>query len=82
MTTQQTPTYVGWFKDTGFWGFSPSPMPNAYMMWDITSWTFQDVQELMELPTDKDRIIRLVQQVGLPIDMLKDTTTTLTEEVK
>ena len=78
MTTQQSPTYVGWYKDTGFWGFSPSPLKDAYMMWDISSWSFHDVQALMELPSDKDRVIRLIAECGLPIDLLKQ----VTEEVK
>lgn len=66
MTIQQSPTYVGWLKNDGMWAFSPSPIKNADFVWNVSHWTFDDINELMSLPDDKSRLIRLLSQCGMP----------------
>lgn len=72
MTTQQTPTYVGFHKASGLWAFSPSMIGNVDFVWDVSHWEFQQIQDLMQMPSDKDRLVYLTSQLGMPLEMNRD----------
>jgi hypothetical protein len=59
-----TPTYMGHDVSTGFWAFSPSPITDADYVWDISEWSFQNIMDFMNLPTDTEKFSYLYS-IGL-----------------
>lgn len=72
MTVEKSPTYVGFHKASGLWAFSPSMLGEVDFVWDISHWEFKQIQELMQLPDDKARIMHLIVELGLPLEMYRD----------
>lgn len=55
MTIQKSKTYMGFHFESGWWAFSPSPITNADLVWDISDWSFDQINEFMQLPSDAAR---------------------------
>lgn len=55
MTIQKSPTYMGFHAESGLWAFSPSRIKGADFVWDISDWSFDDVNQFMQLPSDSAR---------------------------
>ncbi len=62
MTTQTTPTFVGYNHESGFWGFSPTQMQGMDIQFNLSHWSFEDINDFMSLPTDKDRVLLLMRE--------------------
>ena len=62
MTTQATPTFVGYNHEAGFWGFSPTLMQGMDIQFNLSHWSFEDINDFMSLPTDKDRVLLLMRE--------------------
>lgn len=56
MTIQKTTTYMGYHCDSGWWAFSPSRIKNADFVWDISNWSFDQINDFMQLPDDVTRL--------------------------
>ncbi len=61
MTTQTTPTFVGYNHESGFWGFSPTKMTGMDIQFNLSHWSFEDINEFMSLPDDKTRVLLLMR---------------------
>ena len=44
---QESPTFMGWNEKIGAWAFSPSPINGADIVWDISQWKWEDIENFM-----------------------------------
>jgi hypothetical protein len=61
MTTQTNPTFVGYNHEAGFWAFSPTKMNGMDIQFNLSHWSFEDINDFMSLPTDKERVLLLMR---------------------
>lgn len=51
MKTQDTPTFMGWNEKLGAWAFSPSMIAGVDKVWDVSDWSWENIQFFMaEVP--------------------------------
>ena len=52
----ESPTYIGWMQKVSAWGFSPSPMPDADRLWNVSNWTWENIEHFMTNVDDDNKV--------------------------
>ena len=53
---QETPTYMAYNANLGGWAFSPSYITGADIVYDVSHWTWENIQAFMVHIRDSDKI--------------------------
>jgi hypothetical protein len=63
---QESPTYMAYNAKLGGWAFSPSYITNADIVYDVSKWTWENIQSFMVHIPDSDKI-NFLEDTGVDI---------------
>jgi hypothetical protein len=53
---QESPTYMAYNAELGAWAFSPSYITGSNIVYDVSKWTWENIQSFMVHIPDSDKI--------------------------